>query len=89
MQLVNVINSKLLNKRKLSMISAGKYYKRKKNARVLEVPLYHALVATEAHLRGLNIINDNEDINLEFTPDMVRINITKETGKGRTRTQDG
>jgi hypothetical protein len=35
------------------------------------------------------MINDDEDINLEFTPDMVRINITKETGKGRTRTQDG
>lgn len=70
------------------MISAGKYYKpRKKTARVIEVPLYHALVATEAHLRGLNMINDDEDINLEFTPDMVRINITKE--KRTARTQDG
>lgn len=69
------------------MISGSKYYKpRKKNARTLEVPLYHAHVATEAHLRGLNMINDDEDINLEFTPDMVRINITKE---GRTRSKDG
>lgn len=70
------------------MTSGSKYYKpRKKNARVIEVPLYHAHVATEAHLRGLNMINDDEDINLEFTPDMVRINIIKE--KGQARTKDG
>lgn len=70
------------------MTSASKYYKpRKKNVRVIEVPLYHAQVATEAHLRGLNMINDDEDINLEFTPSMVRINITKD--KGSARSKDG
>lgn len=69
------------------MSSGNKFYKRKKNVRILEVPLYHAQVATEAHLRGLNMINDDEDINLEFTPDMVRINITKE--KGSARSKDG
>ena len=68
------------------MISGSKYYKpRKKNVRVLEVPLAHAYAATEAHLRALSIINDDEDITLEFTPDMVRIN----TSKGQTRSKDG
>ena len=77
------------------MISASKYYKpRKKNTRVLEVPLAHAYAATEAHLRALSVINDDEDINLEFTPDMVRINITKPPSGGVTkekgkRAQDG
>lgn len=70
------------------MISANKYYKpRKKIGRVLEVPLAHAHDATEAHLRALSMINDDEDVTLEFTPDMVRINLTKQ--KGKTRTQDG
>lgn len=70
------------------MISGNKYYKpRKKNARVIEVPLSHAYEATETHLRALSIINDDEDITLEFTPDMVRINITKE--KRTQRVQDG
>lgn len=70
------------------MISASKYYKpRKKAGRTLEVPLAHATAATEAHLRALSLINDDEDVTIEFTPDMVRINLTKE--KGRARTQDG
>lgn len=69
------------------MNSANRYYKpRKKNGRCVEVPLAHAIVATEAHLRALSIIDDNEDVSIEFTPDMVRINLTKE---GRTRTKDG
>lgn len=69
------------------MISAGKYYKpRKKNGRTLEVPLAHAFAATEAHLRALSMINDDEDVTLEFTPTMVRIKLTKE---GKARTQDG
>ena len=72
------------------MISANKYYKpRKKNGRTLEVPLAHAIVATEAHLRALSMINDDEDVTLEFTPDMVRINLTKlaneRTKEGTTR----
>lgn len=70
------------------MISGNKYYKpRKKNGRTLEVPLAHAHAATEAHLRALSLINDDEDVNLEFTPDIVRINITKE--KRTPRGQDG
>lgn len=69
------------------MISGNKYYKpRKKNVRTIEVPLAHAYAATEAHLRALSIINDDEDITLEFTPSMVRINTTKE---GRARVKDG
>jgi len=70
------------------MISANKYYKpRKKNERCVEVPLEHAYVATEAHLRALSIIDDNEDVNLEFTPTMVRINLIK--GKGAASEADG
>jgi len=84
-RLVDNSSSKPLNKRKLSMTSESKYYKpRKKNVRTIEVPLAHAQVATEAHLRALSIINDDEDVNLEFTPTMVRINLTK--GKGTART---
>ena len=67
------------------MTSASKYYKpRKKNVRTIEVPLAHAHDATEAHLRALSIINDDEDVQLEFTPNMVRINIHK--GKGLAKT---
>lgn len=67
------------------MTSASKYYKpRKKNGRVVEVPLAHAYAATEAHLRGLSIINDNEDVTMEFTPDMVRVNINKLQPKDRS-----
>lgn len=66
------------------MTSASKYYKpRKKNGRVVEVPLAHAIAATEAHLRAISIINDDEDVTMEFTPDMVRINIQKEKGQAR------
>lgn len=84
-QLADNSSSKPLNKRKLSMPSANKYYKpRKKNGRVVEVPLAHAIAATESHLRALSIINDDEDVQLEFTPDMVRINIQK--GKGTAGT---
>ena len=69
------------------MIAANKYYRpMKKNGRTLEVPLAHAHDATEAHLRALCIINDDENATLEFTPDMVRISLTKE---GRTRSKDG
>ena len=60
-------SSKTLNKRKLSMTSASKYYKpRKKNGRAIEVPLAHAIAATEAHLRAISIINDDEDVTMEF-----------------------
>lgn len=70
------------------MTSGNKYYKpRKKNVRTFEVPLAHAIDATEAHLRALCIINDDEDATLEFTPNMVRINLTKE--KGSARSKDG
>jgi hypothetical protein len=70
------------------MISENKYYKpRKKNGRTFEVPLAHAIDATEAHLRALCIINDDEDATITFTPDMVRINLTKE--KRTQRVQDG
>lgn len=66
------------------MTSASKYYKpRKKNGRTLEVPLAHAMVATEAHLRALSMINDDEDVTMEFTPTMVRINLSKEKGQAR------
>ena len=66
------------------MTSASKYYKpRKKNGRAIEVPLAHAMTATEAHLRALSIINDDEDVTMEFTPDMVRINLHKEKGHAR------
>lgn len=77
------------------MISANKYYKpRKKNGRAVEVPLAHAITATEAHLRALSIINDDEDVTMEFTPDMVRLNITKppiggDTKEGTARKQNG
>ena len=61
------------------MISASKYYKpRKKNVRVLEVPLAHAYAATEAHLRALSIINDDEEVSLEFTSDLVKISVVNE-----------
>jgi hypothetical protein len=63
------------------MTSASKYYKpRKKSGRVIEVPLAHATSATESHLRALSIINDDEEVTMEFTADMVRLNITKEKG---------
>lgn len=61
------------------MISANKYYKpRKKNGRTLEVPLAHAFAATEAHLRALSIINDDEEVSLEFTSDLVKISVVNE-----------
>lgn len=58
------------------MPSANRFWK-KKSGRVIEVPLHHATEATETHLRALDIIRDNEDATIEFTPDMVRINLTK------------
>jgi hypothetical protein len=62
------------------MTSASKFWPSKKKARTIEVPLSHAIVATEAHLRALSLINDDEDVTLEFTPDMVRVNLNKQTG---------
>lgn len=60
------------------MPSENKFWpSKKKKGRVLEVPLQHAKDATEAHLRALSFINDDEDVSLEFTPTMVRINLTK------------
>ena len=59
------------------MSSGEKFLKRKPKGRSIEVPLSHAIVATEAHLRALSIINDDEDATLEFTPTMVRINLIK------------
>ncbi len=56
------------------MPSESKFWPKK--GRTLEVPLQHAVIATEAHLRALSIINDNEDADIEFTPTMVRINLT-------------
>jgi hypothetical protein len=75
-----VTNSKSLNRRKSSMSSARKFWPSKKKERTIEVPLSHAIVATEAHLRALSLINDNEDVTLEFTPDMVRINFNQTGG---------
>lgn len=57
------------------MSSESKFWKKK--GRTLEVPLAHAIMATEAHLRALSIINDDEEVDLTFTPDMVRINLKK------------
>lgn len=65
------------------MSSVSKYLPRKntervkvtESHRVIEVPLAHAAVATEAHLRAISIINDNEDADITFTPTMVRINL--------------
>lgn len=62
------------------MSCGSKFLKRKPKSRTIEVPLSHATDATEAHLRALSIINDNEDATIEFTPTMVRINITKIQG---------
>ena len=67
---------KRLNSAKPSTPSENKFWK-KKQGRTIEVPLAHALDATEAHLRALSIINDNEDVTIEFTPTMVRMFITK------------
>lgn len=58
------------------MKSENKFWpSKKKKERTIEVPLSHAIAATEAHLRALSIINDNEDVDLEFTPEMVRITL--------------
>lgn len=62
------------------MSSDFKYLKRKKSERTIEVPLAHAIVATEAHLRAISIINDDEDVSIEFTPTMVRVNLSKHKG---------
>ncbi len=59
------------------MSCGSKFLKRKPKGRLIEVPISHATVATEAHLRALSIINDDEDVTIEFTPTMVRINLTK------------
>jgi hypothetical protein len=67
---------KPLSSEKLSTRSANKFWKKKAN-RSIEIPIAHAVTATEAHLRALSIINDDEDVNITFTPDMVRIDITK------------
>lgn len=61
------------------MLSGNKFWK-KKASRTIEVPISHAQVATEAHLRAISMINDDEDATITFTPDMVRITITKEGG---------
>ncbi len=67
------------------MSSGEKFLKRKPKGRSIEVPLSHAVVATEAHLRALSMINDNEDVtDMEFTPTMVRFTITKEGGSAKT-----
>lgn len=66
------------------MSCGSKFLKRKPKGRTIEVPIAHAEMATEAHLRALSIINDDEDVNLEFTPTMVRINLTKEGGVAKT-----
>jgi len=59
------------------MPSANRFWK-KKAGREIEVPIAHAVAATEAHLRALSMINDDEEVHIEFTPDMVRITLTKE-----------
>lgn len=77
------------------MNSGSKFYKRKKKGRSIEVPLSHAMLATEAHLRALSIINDDEDVDIEFTPTMVRINTNKlpigerKQAGGSAKQQDG
>lgn len=59
------------------MSSGNKFWpSKKKNDRQIEVPIQHAIDATEAHLRALSLINDDEEVTLEFTPTMVRINLT-------------
>lgn len=65
------------------MPSANKFWKKK--GRTIEVPLSHAAAATEAHLRALSVINDDEDVNLEFTENMVLITVNKHKG-GATAT---
>jgi len=66
------------------MSSVSKFLPKKKTSRVIEVPLAHAVVATEAHLRAISIINDDEDVSIEFTPTMVRVNLSKHKGGART-----
>jgi len=76
---------KRLSKEKPSMPSGNKFWK-KKACRTIEVPLHHAVEATETHLRALDIIRDDEDATLEFTPTMVKITITQ---GGVAKTTDG
>lgn len=64
------------------MSSESKFWK--KQGRTIEVPLGHAITATEAHLRALSVINDDEDVDIEFTPNMVRINLKKQGGSAKT-----
>lgn len=68
------------------MSCGSKFLPKKVKGRILEVPLAHAVVATEAHLRALSVINDDEEVTLEFTPTMVRINLNK---GGVSKTQNG
>lgn len=68
------------------MPSANRFWKKKSNERVLEIPIAQAVYATETHLRALSMINDDEEVTLEFTPTMVRINLTK---GGTSKTQNG
>lgn len=70
------------------MTSANKFWPSKKKERTIEVPLSHAVVATEAHLRALSLINDDEEVTIEFTPDVVRVNLNKNTG-GVSNKQNG
>ena len=65
------------------MPSESKFWKKSKG-RVLEVPLSHAIDATEAHLRAISMINDDEDVDITFTPTMVRINLKKQGGAANT-----
>ena len=65
------------------MPSVSKFWK-KKAGRSIEVPLEHAVVATEAHLRAISMINDDEDCTIEFTPSFIRINLTKQGGVPKT-----
>lgn len=67
------------------MPSENKFWKKKAN-RSIEVPIAHAAVATEAHLRALSMINDDEDVTIEFTPDIVRITLTKQKQGGVSKT---
>jgi hypothetical protein len=70
---------KPLSSGKRSMPSENRFWKKNQH-RTIEVPISHAATATEAHLRALSMINDDEDADITFTPDMVRITITKQGG---------
>lgn len=66
------------------MPSENKFWK-KKAGRKIEVPIAHAAAATEAHLRALSAIRDDEDVTIEITPDCVLVHITKQGGVSKTQ----